>query len=87
MFTSLSDTKWDANAAAIEAILMSHPQIIEALEYLQEDYSQKADTRREAENIVNKIQKLEFAFMLIFLEEILQHFHGVGQAIRNVHVM
>ena len=36
---SLSNARWEAHADAIEAILMSYPQIIEALEYLQEAYS------------------------------------------------
>ena len=45
---SLSDTRWEAHAVATEAILKSHPQIIEALKCLQEDQSQKRDTRREA---------------------------------------
>ena len=48
---SLSDTRWEAHAVATEAILKSHPQIIEALKCLQEDQSQKRDTRREAENM------------------------------------
>ena len=65
---SLYDSRWEAHAVAIEAILKSYPQIIEALQYLQEDYSQKGYTRREAENIANKMQELEFAFMLIFWE-------------------
>ena len=30
---SHSDTRWEANAVATEAILKSYPQIIEALEY------------------------------------------------------
>ena len=38
---SLSDTRWEEHTVAIEAILSSYPQIIEALEYLQEDISQK----------------------------------------------
>lgn len=73
---SLSDTRCESHAIATEAILKSFPQILEALECLQEDHSQKGDTRREAENIANKMQELEFAFMLIFWEEILQHFHS-----------
>lgn len=83
---SLSDTRWEAHAVATEAILKSHPQIIEALECLQEDQSQKGDTRREAENIAKKMQELEFAFMLVFWEEVLQHFHRVSQALQNEHV-
>ena len=77
LLKSHSDTRWEAHAVAIEAVLMSYPQIIEALEYLPEDYSQKGDSRREVGNIENKMQ--EFAFMLIFWEEIVQHFHRVSQ--------
>ena len=54
---SLYDARWEAYAVALEAILMSYPLIIEALEHLQEDYSQKSDTRREAETIANKMQE------------------------------
>ena len=32
------------------------------------------------------MQELEFAFMLIVWEEILQHFHRVSQALQNKHV-
>ena len=66
MSKSLSDVKLEAHAVPIEAIIKSYPQIIEALEYLQDDYPQKGDTRRDAVNIANKMQDLEFAFMLIF---------------------
>ena len=51
MLNSLSNTRLEAHAVAIEAILKSYPQIIEALEYLQEDYSPNGDARREAENM------------------------------------
>ena len=47
MLKSLSDTCLEAHAVAIEAILKSYNQIIEALEYLLEDYLQNWDTRRE----------------------------------------
>ena len=58
MLKSLSDTRWGAHAVAIEAILMSFPLIMYASEYVQDDYSQKGETRREAENIANKTQEL-----------------------------
>ncbi|XP_065667306.1 uncharacterized protein LOC136087768 [Hydra vulgaris] len=83
---SLSDTRWDAHAVATETILKSHPQILKAFECIQEDQSQKGDTRREAENIAKKMQELEFAFMLVFWKEILQHFHRVSQALQKEHV-
>ena len=78
--------RWEAHAVAIEAILKSYPQTTEALEYLQEDYSQKGDTRREAENIANEMQELEFAFMPTLWEEIWQDSHRVSQTPQNEHV-
>ncbi|XP_065664785.1 zinc finger MYM-type protein 1-like [Hydra vulgaris] len=83
---SLSDTRWDAHAVATEAILKSHPQILKSLECIQEDQTQKGDTRGEAENFAKKMQELEFAFMLVFWKEILQHFHRVSQALQKEHV-
>ena len=56
---------------------------METFGYLQEDYPQKGDTKREEENMANKMQELEFAFMLIILEEILQYFHRVSQVLQN----
>ena len=46
---SLSNTRWEAHAVA------THPQILKALECIQEDQSQKGDIRREPENIAKKM--------------------------------
>ena len=83
---SFPDTRWETHAVATEAILKSHPQILKALECIQEDQSQIGDTKREAENIAKKIQELEFAFMLVFWEKVLQNFYRVNQALQNEHV-
>ncbi|ESO12187.1 hypothetical protein HELRODRAFT_158650 [Helobdella robusta] len=67
---SLSDTRWKAHAVATEAILRSYSQIIEALECIQgiqKDHLQKGDTRREAENIVKEMQKLELVSVLTLI--------------------
>ena len=66
---------------------MHHPQIIEASQYSQENYSQKGNCRREAENSSNKMQKFKFAFMFIFFVEILLQFHSVSQALQNEKVI
>ena len=42
------------------AILKSFLKILEALEYIAEDQSQKGDARREANYIADKIQELGF---------------------------
>ena len=85
MLKSLSDTRLEVHAVAIEAILMFYLEFMEALEQLQEYYSQKGGTRREAENIANKMHELEFASMLIFFEKIMKHVHSVSQALQNEH--
>ena len=83
---SLSDTRWEACAVAIEAILMSYPQIIEVFVYLQEDHSQKGDTRSQPENTANKMQELDFPFIRIVWGKLLQQFHIVCQALQNEYV-
>lgn len=47
---------------ATETILKSLFKILKTLKCLAEDQSQKGDTRREADNIANKIQ-LAFIFV------------------------
>ena len=48
---------------ATAAIFKSFLKIFEVLEYIGEDQSQKGDARREANNIADKMQELEFIFM------------------------
>ncbi len=68
---------------ATAAISKSFLKILEALECIAEDQSQKGDTRREANNISNKMQELEFVFMLNFWDDILQNFHRVSKVLQN----
>ena len=44
------------------------PKIVVALECIAKDRSQKGDTRREANNIANKMHELEFNFYVEYLE-------------------
>ena len=80
---SLSDTRWEAHAVATAAIIKSYSQIVEALENLSDDQLQKGETRREARNIANKMQELEFVFMLNFWNEILQKFHKTSKCLQS----
>ena len=56
-------------------------KILETFDCIAEYQSQKRD--REANNIVNKMQELEFVFMLNFWDEILQNFLSVSQVLEN----
>ncbi|KAJ7335793.1 hypothetical protein JRQ81_013734 [Phrynocephalus forsythii] len=64
----LSDTRGEAHAMATAAILKSFLTFLEAFEYagISKDQSKKGDARREANNIADKMQELEFVFMLNF---------------------
>lgn len=68
---------------ATSAILESYSKIVDALESIAEDQSQKGETIQEAENIANKMQELEFVFMLTMWNEILQHFYHTSQALQE----
>ena len=83
---SLSDNRWEAHATSTAAILKSFLRILETLEYTAEDQSQKGDARREANNIADKIQEIESAFMLNFWNETLQNFHWVSQVLQKKDV-
>ena len=77
----LSDTRWDAHAKATEAILESYSAITNALSHLHFDVSEKGDTRLHANNLLQKMEKLEFVFMLHFWSRVLGRFHRVSKAL------
>ena len=81
----LSDTRWDAHAKAMGAILESYSAIANALSHFHSDISEKDDTRLHANNLLQKIEKLEFVFMLQFWTRVLGRFHRVSKALRNLN--
>ena len=80
---SLSDTRWEAHALATSAMLKSFLEILQALDCVSEDQSQKGDSGREANIIFDKMQELEFVFMLHFWNDILQNFRRVSKVLQN----
>ena len=79
----LSDTKWDAPAKAMEAILESYSAITNALSHLHFDVSEKGDTRLHANNLLQK-EKLEIVLMLLhFWTKVLGRFHRVNKALQK----
>ncbi|XP_013780077.1 uncharacterized protein LOC106464480 [Limulus polyphemus] len=71
----LSDTRWEAHAKATEAILESYRAVIDALSHLYSDVNEKDDTRLQANNLLQKMEELEFVFVLYFWTRVLRHFH------------
>lgn len=80
---SLSSTRWEAHYFATSAILKSYSCILEALENIMDDSSQKGETIRDAGAISDKMQELEFTLMLVLWNEILGHFHAVSKTLQN----
>ena len=80
---SLSETRWEAHAAATSALYDSYEEILNALFEIADDNSQKGDTIKEANNIAEKMQELEFAFMLCFWCEILIKFRNTSQTLQS----
>ena len=83
----LSDTRWDARAKATEAILESYGAITNALSHLHSDVSEKGNTRLHANNFLQEMEKLEFAFMLHFWTRKLGRFHGVSKALQKSELL
>ena len=69
----------------MKAILESYSAITNALSHLHSDVSEKGDTRLHANNLLQKIEKLEFVFMLQFWTRVLGLFHRVSKALRNLN--
>jgi hypothetical protein len=80
---SLSSGRWKVQTVAIIAILESYSKIVDALEGIADDQSQKEETIREAENLANKMQELAFVFMFTKWNEVLQHFHLTNQSLQE----
>ena len=83
----LSDTRWDAHAKATEAILESCSAITNALSHLHSDVSEKGDTRLYANNLLQKMEKLEFGFMLHYWSRVLGRFHRVSKALQKSELL
>ncbi|GBP77371.1 Zinc finger MYM-type protein 1 [Eumeta japonica] len=72
----------EAHAKATSAISQTYNKIIDALDVISVDDMQKGETRREAANLSNKLQELEFVLMLVMWDEILQTFRKVSKKLR-----
>ena len=79
---SLSETRWEAHAAATSALLKSYDEIINALLEIADDSTQKGDTIKEASNLADKMQEFEFVFMLCLWCQILNNFRNTSQALQ-----
>ena len=77
----LSNTRWEAHAKSTSAIFDGYESVIDALDHIHTDVNQKCDTRREAEIFHEKMEELEFVFILTFWNRLLGQFHKTSKAL------
>ena len=82
----LSDTRWEAHARATTAISESYADIVEALSHIHDDDTEKGDTRRQAQNLLQKMEEFEFVFMLHLWTGLLEQFHKVSNALQSTQI-
>ena len=82
----LSDTRWEAHSKAVLAIKENYSSITEALDDLHTNVNEKGDTRRQAGNLLEKMEELEFVFLLIFWSLLLEEFHKTSVALQDSHI-
>ena len=82
----LSDTRWEAHAKATTAVCENFAYITEALTHICDDNNEKGDTRLHARNLLQKLEELEFVFMLHLWTGLLQQFHKVSTALQSAEI-
>ena len=71
----------------MEAILESYSAITDALSHLHSGVSEKGDTWLHANNLLQKMENLEFLFMLHFWSRVLGCFHRVSKALQKSELL
>ncbi|CAM1326808.1 Uncharacterised protein r2_g3576 [Pycnogonum litorale] len=82
----LSDTRWEAHAKATSAIADGYESIILALNQIHTDDNEKGDARREAGTLQEKMEELEFVFMLEIWNGLLGEFQKTSKALQDAKI-
>ncbi|XP_065672118.1 uncharacterized protein LOC136089946 [Hydra vulgaris] len=82
----LSDTRWSCRSDASKSLVENFDGIHAALCHIAEDAEEKSDTRHEALCLLNKITKLEFAFMTVLWHHILKRFNAVSKFLQKIEL-
>ena len=82
----LSDTRWSERYDAIKAIIKREGAIKDGLEELASDEEQTPTTRHEAGSISEKIDSLEFAFMVLFSYDLLERIHKTNLSLQKIDI-
>ena len=80
---NLGQTRWSACADAIRALKNGFSKIKHALETIEEATSLKADTRRESEGLLRKMDQLEYGIHIELWSTIMERFHLTSKALQS----
>ena len=65
---TLSNTRWSARDDAVQPLVLSYKEMIQALRFFAYDKSQKKKTRDDALSLIRSLEKLETGILAFFLE-------------------
>jgi len=82
----LSETRWSARDDACQSLNKNWSLIINALNLIINDDTEKTLTRNEAKGIINKLNNLETAFLSIFWGQILHRFNITNKKLQSVNI-
>ncbi|XP_044127177.1 zinc finger MYM-type protein 1-like [Bufo gargarizans] len=82
----LSDTRWSAREDACRSLNRNWTQVIEALTKIKENTAEAPGTCKEAEGLLNKIQRLETALMSGLWGTILDRFGAVSKKLQSIGI-
>ncbi|XP_033216978.1 zinc finger MYM-type protein 1-like [Belonocnema kinseyi] len=83
---SLSKTRWSCRDDATSASFFNYSQIYDALSGFVESDDENADTRFDARNLKNQMEKLEIAFMTQFWHEVLDRFNKTSKFLQTAEL-
>lgn len=83
---NLSQTRWSARNDACISIKKNWHDIIEALEKLIEDNTQKPIARCEAKGLLRKLNSLQSSFLVIFWSDILERFNMTSKKLQSINI-
>jgi len=66
-----SDTRWSANAAAVNTLSTQLDEVITALEIFRDTSSETVDTRQDAALVIGAVEKFDFLVLLLLWASLL----------------
>lgn len=82
----LCTTRWSSRYDVCKALSLGYKQIKLTLEKISKDSIQKKETRHEASSILNKIDTLDFTFMICMWTPILKRFNVTSLTLQSTTI-